>query len=70
MTYFTHNIMNVVSTNDEAYNTDTKLILDRLKNNAVNISKDASKERDVFFSKLEREVTNVKKKIELELSQR
>jgi len=70
LTYFTHNIMNVVSTNDEAYNTDTKLILDRLKNNAVNISKDASKERDVFFSKLEREVTNVKKKIELELSQR
>ena len=70
MTYFTHNIMNVVSTNDEAYNTDTKLILDRLKNNAVNISKDASKERDTFFSKLEREVTNVKKKIELELSQR
>ena len=70
LTYFTHNIMNVVSTNDEAYNTDTKLILDRLRNNAINISQNASKERDVFFSTLEREVTNVKKKIELELSQR
>lgn len=70
LTYFTHNIMNVVSTNDEAYNADTKLILERLKNNAVKISKDASKERAVFFSTLERGVQNLKKKIELELSTR
>jgi len=60
----------VVSTNDKAYNTDTKLILDRLKNNAINISENASKERDVFFSILTREMTNVNNKIDLEISQR
>jgi hypothetical protein len=69
-TYFTHNIMNVIFTNNPLYNSDTKMILDRLRNNAVNISRDSLKERDIFFTTIKREVNNLKNKIELELSSR
>jgi hypothetical protein len=70
LTYFAHNIMNVIFTSNPSYNSDSKMILDRLRSNAINISQEASKERDVFFAILEREVVNLKKKIELELSLR
>lgn len=70
LTYFAHNIMNIIFTSNPIYNSDTRMILDRLKSNAVNISKDASKERAVFFTTLERQVINLKQKIELELSLR
>jgi hypothetical protein len=66
-TIFTHNIMNTISTADPVYNKDTKMILDRLMDNSTLISVTASKERNKFFSSLNKTITNFKKRIQLEL---
>lgn len=66
-TYFSHNIMNSIKTKNTDYNSDTKLILDRLINNSVLISLNASKERNQFFSSLEHAILGLRKKVELVL---
>ena len=66
-TIFTHNIMNTITTADPVYNKDTKMILDRLMDNSTLISKTAVKERNKFFSSLNKTITNFKRRIELEL---
>ena len=67
LTYFSHNIMNFIMTQNPHYCDDTKMILDRLIDNSSLISVTAAKERNKFFSALERSIQNLKKKIELEL---
>lgn len=67
ITFFSHNIMNSVSTTNNEYNSDTKLILDRLISNSVLISLTGSKERNKFFSALEHAISCLRKKVELEL---
>ncbi len=64
-TYFSHNIMNSIKTKNTDYNSDTKLVLDRLINNSVLISLNASKERNKFFSELERAIFALRKRVEL-----
>ena len=64
-TFFTHNIMNMIKTKNIDYNSDTKLILDRLIKNSVLISLNASKERNKFFSSLEHAIFSLRKKVEL-----
>jgi hypothetical protein len=66
-TIFTHNIMNTIRTADPVYNKDTKMILDRLMDNSTLISVTASKERNKFFSSLNKKIINFKKRIQLEL---
>ncbi len=66
-TIFTHNIMNTITTADPVYNEDTKMILGRLMDNSILISKTAVKERNKFFTSLNKKITNFKKSIELEL---
>jgi len=67
LTYFSHNIMNFIMTENPFYCSDTKMILDRLIDNSTLISVTAAKERDKFFASLDRAIQNLKKKIELEL---
>ena len=67
LTYFSHNVMNFIMTQNPDYCSDTKLILDRLLSNSTLISVNAAKDRDKFFSSLERAVENLRKKIELSL---
>jgi hypothetical protein len=67
MTYFTHNIMNTIATTNLIYNQDSKLILDRLIYNSTLISKTSTKERNKFFSELNKTILHFRKKIELEL---
>lgn len=66
-TIFTHNIMNTITTSDAVYNKDTKMILDRLMDNSTLISVTATKERNKFFSSLNKTISNFKKRVELEL---
>jgi len=66
-TIFTHNIMNTITTADPVYNKDTKMILDRLMDNSTLISKTAVKERNKFFTSLNKTITNFKRRIELEI---
>ena len=66
-TIFTHNIMNTIRTADPVYNKDTKMILDRLMDNSTLISVSSSKERNKFFSSLNKTINNFKKRILLEL---
>jgi hypothetical protein len=67
VTFFTHNIMNSIKTNSVEYNADAKLILDRLINNSVLISMNASKERNQFFASLEHAILSMRKRVELVL---
>jgi len=66
-TIFTHNVMNTITTADPVYNKDTKMILDRLIGNSTLISVSTVKERNRFFSSLNKTITNFKKRIQLEL---
>ena len=66
-TIFTHNIMNTITTSDAVYNTDTKMILDRLMDNSTLISVTATKERNKLFASLDKTINIFKKRIELEL---
>lgn len=66
-TFFTHNIMNTITTSDPTYNKDTKMILDRLIDNSTLISVTSVKERNKFFASLNRTINNFKKRIELEM---
>jgi len=66
-TFFTHNIMNTITTSDPIYCKDSKMILDRLIDNSTLISINAVKERNKFFASLNRTIEHFKRKIELEL---
>lgn len=66
-TYFSHNIMNYLFIDDERYNRDTKLILDQLLKNSTLISNGAAKERNSFFSSLQRIIEVFRSRIEAKL---
>jgi len=66
-TFFTHNIMNTIATSDPFYNKDSKMILDRLIDNSTLISVASFKERNKFFTALNKTIINFKKRIELDL---
>jgi hypothetical protein len=66
-TFFTHNIMNTITTSDPTYNKDTKMILDRLIDNSTLISVTSVKERNKFFASLNKTIDNFKKRIQLEI---
>ena len=63
LTYFSHNIMNFIMTQNPEYNSDTKMILDRLIDNSALISKTGHKERSKFFNSLEKAIDQLRKKI-------
>ncbi|MFK8044084.1 MAG: hypothetical protein AB8B72_01215 [Crocinitomicaceae bacterium] len=63
LTYFSHNIMNFIMTQNPDYNSDTKMILDRLLDNSRLISKTGHKERVMFFNSLEKAIDQLRKKI-------
>ena len=63
LTYFAHNIMNFIMTQNPEYNSDTKMILDRLLDNSSLISKTGNKERAMFFNALEKAIDQLRKKI-------
>lgn len=65
VTYFSHNIMNFIQTQNPIYCEDTKMILDSLKNNSTLISVEGLKERNKFFNTLEKNVNQLKRKIEI-----
>lgn len=67
LTYFSHNIMNFIMTQSPDYNTDTKMILDRLLDNSVLVSKTGHKERAKFFNALEKAIDQLRKKISFAL---
>ncbi len=67
LTYFSHNVMNFIMTQNPDYCSDTKLILDRLIDNSALISQTGAKDRDKFFVSLDRAIDNLKRKIKLEL---
>jgi len=63
LTYFSHNIMNFIMTHNPEYNSDTKMILDRLLDNSTLISGTSHKERTKFFNALEKAIDQLRKKI-------
>ncbi|NOQ74553.1 MAG: hypothetical protein GQ574_21255 [Crocinitomix sp.] len=65
--YFSHNIMNYLTTADPHYTKETKLILDQFTNNSCLISQANAKERNRFFGNIEQTILKVRRKIELEL---
>jgi len=65
--YLTHNIMNYLFTTDPYYIRESEFILDKLVHNSNLISVVNVKERNRFFSELENNVRNFKRKVELEL---
>lgn len=67
MTYFTHNIMNFIMTENPYYCIDTKMILDRLIDNSSLISVTGTKERDIYFSSLEQSISNLKRRVALDI---
>ncbi len=69
LTYFSHNIMNFIMTQNPEYNSDTKMILDRLLNNSVQISETGHKERAKFFNALEKAIDQLRKKITFAIAQ-
>lgn len=71
LTYFSHNIMNFIMTQSPDYNSDTKMILDRLLDNSSQISETGTKERVKFFNAMEKAIDQLRKKIKfsIELSE-
>jgi hypothetical protein len=67
--FFSHNIMNYLNTTDPYYIQESEFVLDNLMQNSNLISEVNAKDRNRFFGELERNVTNFKKKVELELEQ-
>ena len=67
--FFSHNIMNYLNTTDPYYIQESEFVLDNLKQNSNLISEVNAKDRNRFFGELVRNVTNFKKKVELELEQ-
>lgn len=65
--YFSHNIMNYLTTSDPHYTNETKLILDQFMNNSCLISQANAKERNRFIGNIETTILNFKRKVELEL---
>ncbi|MCH2233593.1 MAG: hypothetical protein MK078_05010 [Crocinitomicaceae bacterium] len=65
--YFSHNIMNYLNTTDPYYITESKFVLDKLKKNSSIITEDNAKERERFFSSIEKTIQNFRRKIEVEL---
>ncbi|MFK8037757.1 MAG: hypothetical protein AB8B74_05665 [Crocinitomicaceae bacterium] len=63
LTYFSHNIMNFIMTQNPDYNSDTKMILDRLIDNSNQISETGIKERAKFFNAMEKAIDQLRKKI-------
>ena len=66
--YFSHNVMNYLTTSNPHYTGETKLILDQLIDNSCLISNANAKERNRFFGNIERTILNFRKKVELELA--
>ncbi|MFD1551865.1 hypothetical protein DNU06_01800 [Putridiphycobacter roseus] len=69
LTYFSHNIMNFIMTQNPEYNADTKMILDRLLDNSTKISVTGHKERAKFFNALEKAIDQLRKKIAFAIEQ-
>ena len=67
LTYFSHNIMNFIMTHNPEYNSDTKMILDRLLDNSSLVSETGHKERTKFFNALEKAIDQLRKKINFSL---
>jgi len=65
--YFSHNIMNYLTTSNRHYTEETKLILDQLLDNSCLISNANAKERNRFFGNIEHTIFQFRKKVELEL---
>lgn len=65
--YLSHNIMNYLTTMDPYYVQESEFLLDKLKNNSSPISAVNTKERNRFFSNIERTIFNFKRKVEAEL---
>ena len=61
--------MNYLNTTDPYYIQESEFVLDNLKQNSNLISEVNTKDRNRFFGELVRNVTNFKKKVELELEQ-
>ncbi|MGV6860959.1 MAG: hypothetical protein ACWA41_04255 [Putridiphycobacter sp.] len=68
-TFITHNIMNVIATTDYQYNQESKFILDRLIANSILISETAVRERNRFFSDLNKTIDSFRKKVEFIIAQ-
>lgn len=65
--YLTHNIMNYLNTTDPYYIRESEFVLDNLIENSNIISKVNVKLRNRFFTEIENNVLNFKRKVELEL---
>lgn len=66
--FVTHNIMNYLETNQEAYVHDTRMILDRQLANSSQISLINERERNNFFYEFDRTIQVFKRKIEADLA--
>jgi hypothetical protein len=67
--FFSHNIMNYLSTTDPYYIQESEFVLDNLLQNSNLISEVNAKDRNRFFAEIENNVRNFRKKVELELEQ-
>jgi len=65
--YFSHNIMNYLTSMDPFYVAESDVILQELINNSSLISNANAKERNKFFGNIERTILNFKRKVEAEL---
>ena len=67
--FLTHNIMNILNTSDPYYIQETEFVLDNLVNNSSLISQVNTKQRNRYFSDLEKTVLDFRKKVEAELAE-
>ena len=65
--YFSHNIMNYLTSMDAYYVAESDTILEELINNSSLISQGNAKERNKFFGNIERTIQNFRRKVEAEL---
>ena len=65
--YFAHNVLNYLGTTDPYYSKESKYILQKLITNSSQISEVNVKERERFFSNMERTIMNFRRKVESEL---
>lgn len=65
--FLTHNQMNYLNTTDTVYVKETKLILEKQLANSSIISKVNQKERNIFFSQLDKTIQTIRTQIEANL---
>lgn len=65
--FLTHNVINYLGAMDPFYAEESEFILSKLIENSSQISKVNAKERERFFSNIERTIQNFRRKVESEL---